>query len=543
MPMENKKSAQLKKAQGVYKTGLRLSAILLTMIFTMYSLLQYIVREREYLKYQKWIGVAVLAAAAVYVLIAVFTDREELAGIRAFARRLLSFEQVILILILLWYLLGCAVRSRIDGEPLFKFNDNRLFMITLSFFLFFPFAELMGKYAKRALEWMIHFMMLIYTPIVAYCVYKYYRMELFTFPSGLTLENDRISVSMRMGGNLNITAAAHLLLFGICLYMLLTQRKAVRIIYAPVTFVYFLAVIVSGSRTSFLALLFMIIATVFLFMWDLLQNRAKTARIGGALVTAVVVTVLVFALQSVILRMFAKTYNEYMEKTYGLNSTDTVNASDGDNTVSAENSDNSAETVPRTATSFASYSEAELLLMAHKSGEKTVSHVQARAEEEPDEDREKGTRKMNDLSGRPQIWVESVKIMFSSPDHFLFGVSPCYVSSRLKKATGLGDAINHAHNGLLQVGVGIGFPGMILFLIFEISIIRRCLIILFKGKEALFRHCWILPVIIAGIMITELSEAMLFAMIRFNVPVFYIITGCCVRMCRKIGEDNAAWRR
>lgn len=537
MPMENKKSAQLKKVQGVYKTGLRLSAILLTMIFTMYSLLQYIVREREYLKYQKWIGVAVLAAAAVYVLIAVFTDREELAGIRAFARRLLSFEQVILILILLWYLLGCAVRSRIDGEPLFKFNDNRLFMITLSFFLFFPFAELMGKYAKRALEWMIHFMMLIYTPIVAYCVYKYYRMELFTFPSGLTLENDRISVSMRMGGNLNITAAAHLLLFGLCLYMLLTQRKAVRIIYAPVTFVYFLAVIVSGSRTSFLALLFMIIATVFLFMWDLLQNRAKTARTGGALITAAVTVVIVLALQSVILRMFAKTYNEYMEKTYGSNTTDTVNE------AVADQVDDTANTVPRTSTSPASFNEAELLLKAHTSGERETEHVQARAEEEPDEDREKGTRKMNDLSGRPQIWVESVKIMFSSPDHFLFGVSPCYVSSRLKKATGLGDAINHAHNGLLQVGVGIGFPGMILFLIFEISIIRRCLIILFKGKEALFRHCWILPVIIAGIMITELSEAMLFAMIRFNVPVFYIITGCCVRMCRKIGEDNAAWRR
>ena len=537
MPMENKKSAQLKKAQGVYKTGLRLSAILLTMIFTMYSLLQYIVREREYLKYQKWIGVAVLAAAAVYVLIAVFTDREELAGIRAFARRLLSFEQVILILILLWYLLGCAVRSRIDGEPLFKFNDNRLFMITLSFFLFFPFAELMGKYAKRALEWMIHFMMLIYTPIVAYCVYKYYRMELFTFPSGLSLDNDRISVSMRMGGNLNITAAAHLLLFGICLYMLLTQRRAVRIIYVPVTFVYFLAVIVSGSRTSFLALLFLIISTVFLFVWDLLQNRAKPARIAGALITAVVTVVIVLALQSVILRMFAKTYNEYMEKTYGSNTTDTVNE------AVADQADDTANTVPRTSTSPASFNEAELLLKAHTSGERKTEHVQARAEEEPDEDREKGTRKMNDLSGRPQIWAECVKIMFSSPDHFLFGVSPCYVSSRLKKATGLGDAINHAHNGLLQVGVGIGFPGMILFLIFEISIIRRCLIILFKGKEALFRHCWILPVIIAGIMITELSEAMLFAMIRFNVPVFYIITVCCVRMCRQIGEGNAAWKK
>ena len=84
---------------------------------------------------------------------------------------------------------------------------------------------------------------------------------------------------------------------------------------------------------------------------------------------------------------------------------------------------------------------------------------------------------------------------------------------------------------------------MILFLIFEISIIRRCLIILFKGKEAMFSHCWILSVIIAGFMIIELAEAMLFAMPRFNVPIFYIVSGCCVKMCRKIGEENAAWRK
>jgi hypothetical protein len=77
--MEKKKSAQLKNFQGICRTGLRWSVILLTGIFTMYTLLQYIVKEREYLKYQKWIGTAILAAAAVYVLITVFTDREELA--------------------------------------------------------------------------------------------------------------------------------------------------------------------------------------------------------------------------------------------------------------------------------------------------------------------------------------------------------------------------------------------------------------------------------------------------------------------------------
>ena len=49
-----------------------------------------------------------------------------------------------LILMLLWYILGKAARSRLDAEPLFKFNDNRLFMFTMTVFVSFPFMSLMG---------------------------------------------------------------------------------------------------------------------------------------------------------------------------------------------------------------------------------------------------------------------------------------------------------------------------------------------------------------------------------------------------------------
>ena len=89
--------------QSAYREGLRWGCIILTEFFIAWTLMQYVVKEREYLKYQKWIGVAILTAALIYVVIAVFTDREELRRIGAFLKSMCSFEQIMLILIMLCY--------------------------------------------------------------------------------------------------------------------------------------------------------------------------------------------------------------------------------------------------------------------------------------------------------------------------------------------------------------------------------------------------------------------------------------------------------
>lgn len=569
MIMENSKSAQLKRFQTIYKTGLRWSAILLAEIFAVWTLMQYVPRERDYLKYQKWIGVAILTAAAVYVLIAVFTDREELARIRALMRRMVSFEQIMLILLLLWYLLDCAVRSRLDGVPLFKFNDNRLFMFSMATFLFFPFAELMGSRAKRILEGMVHFAMAVYTPFNAWCIWKFYRAEFYTFPSGKRLACHRAGVSMQMGGNINITAAASVILFGLCLYMLLTQKKAVRIIYIPIAIVHIASVILTSSRTSFLALMFVSAAAAFLFMWDNLPGKEFRTRIIGALIAAALAIGVIFAIQTVLLKMFDHVYPSFVEQyfpesaettegsetTEGTGSTESPEAAGTSGSAAekarqfmeekaresigaqtqedaAEQStaspadQSSADTVPQTSTSPAS-----------KTGE-GQSAIVVMAED--NETTGTGARKMNDLNGRSAIWRECIKIICSSPGHFIFGVSPCYVASRLQDNSQFGPAISHAHNGLLQVGVGLGVPGMLLFLLFEIGVGLRCLKIIFKGKGIPFRYSWIVPVVILAILIIDLAEAMLFAMVRVNVPVFYILAGCSVQFCRQIDSRNAA---
>ena len=583
MLMDNRKSTQLRRFRTIYKALLRWSAALLAEIFVLWTLLQYMVRERDYLRYQKWIGVAVLTAAAVYVAFTALTDREELSRIRASLRRMCSLEQIMLVLLLLWYILDCAVRSRLDGQPLFKFNDNRLFMFTLTVFLFFPFAELMGSHAKRMMEAMLHLTMAVYTPITVWCIWKYYNVEFFAFPSGYWMASYRETVSMKMGGNVNVTASAAVILFGLSLYMLLTHKGLVRIIYSLTAIVYFCAELLTNSRTSFLALSCVSVAAAVLFMWDKLETRKLSQRIGGAAIGALLAVVIVIGVQSLLFRMFAHVYPTFLEinaqraaaqeaarqeaeakaaaeaEAQAQAAIEAAEAAEMAGTAQTAESAEYAEDAEPAAGAENTVKQYEEYLIerarqkaeeqaqqstapqtANSPAAKTENSGESKLVRATDDVTETGARKMTDMGGRTLVWKVAVKIICSSPDHMIFGVSPCYVASRLQKEGQFGENVSHAHNGLLQVAVGLGIPAMLLFLIFELGIIARCLTIVFKGRGIPFRYSWIIPVIIAGILLTELVESMIFLMGRVNVPAFYMLAGCTVRMCRQIKAQKQA---
>lgn len=551
--MDNRKNTLRRSFLTIYKTGLRWSAALLAEIFVLWTLLQYMVRERDYLMYQKWIGVAVLAAAAIYVAFAVLTDREELSRIRALLRRICSLEQIMLILLLLWYILDCAVRSRLDGQPLFKFNDNRLFIFTLTVFLFFPFAELMGSHAKRMMETMLHFTMAVYTPITVWCIWKYYKVEFFAFPSGYWMASFRETVSMKMGGNINVTASAAVILYGLSLYMLLSHNGLIRFVYTLTAIVYFCAELLTNSRTSFLALLCVSTASAVLFMWDRLEKRKLSQRITGAVIGAVVAVVIVIAVQSLLFQMFAHVYPTFLEKNARREAArQEAEAKAAEAAGTAQTAEYAEETEPvdevgNTVEPYKSYlidrarqkieketQKSTVPLTANSPASRTHSSSKATLIRASDDVTDTGARKMTDMGGRTLVWKAAIKIICSSPDHMIFGVSPCYVASRLQKESQLGQNVSHAHNGLLQVATGLGIPAMLIFLIFKLGVIARCLTIVFNGRGIPFKYSWIIPVIIMGILLTELVESMIFLMGRVNLSVFYMLAGCTVRICRQI---------
>ena len=564
--MEKKSKLQQSRFWTLYRTGLRWGVILLTEFFIIWSLMQYAIPERNYLKHEKRLGTVILLAALLYAVIAACTDRDELKRIGGMLRRMCSFEQIMLVLMLLWYILGCAVRSRLDAEPLFKFNDNRLFMFTMTVFVFFPFMSLMGRErAKRIFEGMIHVTMAIYTVFSAWCVWKYYRVEFFTFPSGLRLQNYREGISMMMGGNINITAAAAVVLLGLCMYMLLTQKPLVRIAYGFAAAVQLTVMILTNSRTSYLAFLCMAIVAAFLFMWDILQNRAIPVRIAAGLIAAALCAGAVFLIQASLVRMFAHVYPTYLEQLAEEEKQAAAEreaekqaahemwmeeyarkAATAEQTVTQESAQEAEQAAAEeTVQESDQAATAETAAGAAATGE-TAAAGETAAEPEsapstappPTPYADETVRKMDDLNGRVSVWVFAIKIIGSSPDHLLFGVSPVHVQRQLEVTSRFDRAIPHAHNGILQVGIGIGAPAMLMFLLFEISIIARCFMIVFKGRGIPFRYSWTVPVTLMGILIIDLVETMLFAMLRVNLPIFYILAGWTVIMSREIGSKS-----
>ncbi len=551
--MEKISVTQRSRLLALYRNVLRWGVILLTEFFIILSLMQYAIPERDYLKHEKRLGAAILLAALIYVVIAACTDRDELRRIGGLIRRMFCFEQIMLILVLLWYILGCAVRSRLDAEPLFKFNDNRLFMFTMTVFAFYPFMTLMGKErAKQIFEGMIHFTMAIYTVFCAWCVWKYYRVEFLTFPSGLRLQNYREGVSMMIGGNINITAAAAVVMTGLCMYMILTQKPVIRILYIPAAIVHLMVMILTNSRTSYLAFLCMVVAAGFLFTWDTLQKSNYLVRFAAGLIAAALCAGAVYAARGSLIKMFSHVYPTYLEQQAQAAAEEAAAkqaAEEAAHEILKEElapKEEAAEQAVEAETAAAEQAAAgetaaETAAAEEPAGEPAPAEEPA-AEPAPTPIQtpygNETARKMDDLNGRVSVWMTAIKIIRSSKDHFLFGVSPVFVKTQLEKVSGFDRSIPHAHNGILQVGVGIGAPAMLMFLLFELAIIVRCLIIVFRGWGTPFRYSWVIPVILMGILVIELVESMLFAMQRVNLPVFYVLAGWTVSMTREISNKK-----
>ena len=568
------KSTRLRKFQTIYKALLRAAAVFLAEFYILWSLYQYVIKDHDEFRTQKWIGVAILAALLIYIVTAAFTDREELARIRDFLRRQCSFEQIMLILLLVWYMVSCAAWSRLDDEPYFAYNDNRLLIVTMSTFLFFPFAGLMGKHARRIMEGMVHFTMLAYTPFCAYCIYKYYRVEFFYFPSGWRLTRHSSNVSMQIGGNVNITAAASVVLFGLCLYMIMTKKRVLRILYIPAAVVHFTVTIITSSRTSFLSLLCFCVVTAFLFMRGILRNRERRTRIIGCLAAAALAGALVFAGRFLLLRMFAHVYPQdlvrmereareaaeqakikeaenrgwdFMKKK-GIESIREHAAGEeaaAGKKTGAEASENAAKDTTASVPASTSPSPARRGTSDAEKTALTAGSSSARVKPEPrsvvraeDEVDENGARKMNSLSGRIEVWKAAVRLIFSTHFKIRFGVTPAAIDRWLAKTLTNGAKPPHAHNIVLQVGCGTGVPGMLAFVLFLIGLIRRCLVLVFKKAEKLPAYFWIIPAIIMAILVIEMAEAMTFAMVRLNLAALYMLAGCCAWMDRAIMDGE-----
>ena len=98
---------------------------------------------------------------------------------------------------------------------------------------------------------------------------------------------------------------------------------------------------------------------------------------------------------------------------------------------------------------------------------------------------------------------------------------------------------------LLQVGTSLGVPAMILYIAFLVKVCARCVRIIWiqvantdaksTGKDnRIPSNMWIVSVIVICLIMVEMIEVMTFAILRFNVFVFFVLAGWVVSVDRRV---------
>ena len=277
-----------------YGNLLKWSVVIIAGYQLLWGLLQYVLWDLPYYKYEKWAGLALIVAAAVYLVLCALAAPKRLKKLGRKMKKYYTYEQLFLAGLVVWYAVSCLVRKNIENPLCFKHNDNRLFITWTSAFILFPLAEMMGpKRIRRFWETMIHTMTVIYTPICVWALTKYYQKIDAPLLSGKSVTTYK-DATLMIGSNRNITAVTAAVMFAMCIYIIVMKQKWLRLLYLGAASVHVFVLIVSNSRTSYIATLFMVDVVIAVIFWNKLgvysqSNGKRLSLLKQILIIAAVV--------------------------------------------------------------------------------------------------------------------------------------------------------------------------------------------------------------------------------------------------------------
>ena len=531
--MDNHRNTPVSDFMAVYKVALRWAGILFAELFALWSLLQYVILKLPYINYTKNFLAVIVIAAAIYLGIASRRQPETIDKVWRFLKANCGFEQLFLTALFFWYILVCAIHENGEGIPYLQLNDRGIFIVGLSAFVLFPFANIVGrKRARKVIEGMIHVMVIIYTWVSAWALTKLFAQEETILPSGEAITMHK-GEALRIGAHPNITGILAVIMIGFCLYMILVKRLWVKIAYTAAMLVHMTVVALSNSRTSFVIMVCMVLTILVIRFRDRIAQWKLVRESGERLA-----------------------HFEFMNKlrvgrmVRGNQETDESRTADRQDGRQARNSKEGSRAnwqLPefarsRTALIIAGVAAAALFIFILVRLRIWLVSTSADMIGRTDTMR---ARWGVDLNGRGPIWQACFAVMFASPQNFFFGITPANVREQLF-ATGLIEIYQpHAHNVLLQVGTSLGVPAMILYIAFLVKVCARCVRIIWiqvantdaksTGKDnRVPSNMWIVSVIVICLIMVEMIEVMTFAILRFNVFVFFVLAGWVVSVDRRV---------
>lgn len=221
------------------------------------------------LKIDRYLALAAVTAAVIYILITVSKYRWHAKGtLGPYIKSAFSGSNLWLTILFIWYLLACVVLSSKRDSAIFRINDHFLLDVFISFFVLY-----MIPWNRKAYDIFIHILMLVETVFMIWVLYNNFRLNILTVPGGQIGMDD--SYSLVIACNRNTTGAYAAVFLMLALYMISVKKGVIRLIYIAAAAIQLFPLYLSNSRTPYFACTAAIAAAAFFLVQRKYNGKHK----------------------------------------------------------------------------------------------------------------------------------------------------------------------------------------------------------------------------------------------------------------------------
>ena len=508
---------------------------------------------------------AVLAfAAVIYLVLCRFKWPETQYRVKDFAIKFRSPCQIFCFILFIWTILSFLI----NGMPYFMDNLWLIFDVGIDCLLLFNLPMILSKEkAKKTIDVLLHIVSLAGTGIALFGLWHLFTLDFITLPTGEIIGIVTYSFHFfQLGSYYNLTAAIALSFILISLYMMATQPAALKIIYAVNLIPHTLVLMLTNSRTAFIACVFAYFVAMFLTVWNLPAQRSIPVRLITSLAASAAAAGITWMMRTWSFQLFESvTHFSNPAASRIMNPAMFSDISSGSDEISrclllvslpvflsGEKVKQYFLKIRRVFFRTAKISMLAAVLMVLctvcsyvapmiDNGTKSFQLNIARAEGETQTAAQAGQDDLRDLGNlgtikdREQIWQKSISVIQTDWRSFLFGITPMATKDALAQLW-----VTHAHNQLLQVGLILGVPMMIVFTLFLIvMIVKSFRLGLISGKRY-FPGAYILPIVFGTYVILTLVESHLVATFSIMSSLFFLFCGWinALDITNTVSEEN-----
>ncbi len=304
--MARKKAVEPTAFQLACEKTLRISALALGFFHMLISLMRYCF---DYYRLARpiecWFAVALAISATFYFLYNWLYMPETMYRVRELFRRMWSPELLFVIGLVAWYPICCLINQLHFNQPIFRANDWLMFDTAVNAVILFPLAIFLpGKKARAVVDAMLHVIMLFATAVAVYSLWNLFHLNVVTMPSGYQIGMTS-DLQFTIGLHYNITGATAATMMCVSIYMIASQKPALRLIYLPVMLIHAVVLLLTNSRASFVAGLVAVVAASFLACEKLFTGR-RLQRMAISTIAAILCGVLFWFLRAWVFVLFDK---------------------------------------------------------------------------------------------------------------------------------------------------------------------------------------------------------------------------------------------